>query len=136
MGSPKEALEAFTSWKYRKAILYTIGEILLLYSYPVSSMAAAVAVFFFPAVALPLLDKAESMVLKPIVDKANPLVFLGLIVLGLTVTTVEAVFGGMFDFFLDFFLFPLLVVGFGFSLAVGGLHARRNIELYSKVASS
>ena len=59
MTSPNEVLNKFVQWKYRKAILYTIGEILLLYSYPVSSMAAAVFVFFMPAVAMPLLDKVR-----------------------------------------------------------------------------
>eukprot|EP00959_Pyramimonas_sp_CCMP1952_P392705 8228650-Pyramimonas_sp.AAC.1 len=53
------SLDKFVSWKYRKAILYTIGEILLLYTYPVSSMAAAVGTFAMPAVANPLLDKVR-----------------------------------------------------------------------------
>jgi len=123
-------MDKFSKWKYAKAMLFTLGEMLLIYTFPLAAMSSAIATFVAPVAVDPILEKVETMLLKPLMAKANILVLVGLVGGGAAITIAEMILGGMLDFVVNFVLFPASVVGFVFALLIGGLAAKKNKELY------
>mmetsp|Transcript_28066 Transcript_28066/g.34054 ORF Transcript_28066/g.34054 Transcript_28066/m.34054 type:complete len:133 (-) Transcript_28066:204-602(-) len=130
--SSSSMMEALQQWKYRKALLFTLAEILIIYNFPMSVAASAVGTLVAPDVALPLLTKIEDYVLNPLVRRANLHVVLGLVGVGLVVTLLDALLGSIIETLLDVMLFPLVVSGQVVSFALGGLFAKKNMQAYER----
>jgi hypothetical protein len=57
--NPKAAMEKFSKWRYAKAMLFTLGEMLLIYTFPLAAMSSAIATFVAPVAVDPILEKVR-----------------------------------------------------------------------------